>query len=340
MLRFTSLILAGAVAALSASGGAQAQSCFAMQAEMLNLMSRNQGTGGGNARYERAFREQARVIARTERHARSAGCFGGGFFLFRREQSRVCRTLMPKLQEMQANLARLDQMRRRPGNNNDHRMRELQGMMQARGCDLPGGRFLEASPDGLWEDESYYLSRGTYRTLCVRTCDGYYFPISFSTVPGQFEADEQSCRAMCPGAESRLYYHLNPGGGPEDMVSVGGEPYSSLPAAFQYRTSFNESCSCRPEGGYSTVASTPQQRQSPVADLTAPLPRARPAPGEDPETMANRNGGLIPSIAADDGGPATTAAITGGDGPAVRVVGPAYWGAPQHDALVIAPVPN
>jgi hypothetical protein len=24
---------------------------------------------------------------------------------------------------------------------------------------------------------------GTYRTLCVRLCDGFYFPISFSTIP-------------------------------------------------------------------------------------------------------------------------------------------------------------
>ena len=37
---------------------------------------------------------------------------------------------------------------------------------------------------------------GTYRTVCVRTCDGYYFPISYSTVPGRF-ADDQSHASAC-----------------------------------------------------------------------------------------------------------------------------------------------
>ena len=26
---------------------------------------------------------------------------------------------------------------------------------------------------------------GTYRTVCVRSCDGFYFPISFATVPAR-----------------------------------------------------------------------------------------------------------------------------------------------------------
>src|SRR6266540_3435428 len=29
----------------------------------------------------------------------------------------------------------------------------------------------------------------TYRTLCVRTCDGYYFPISYATNRSHFKTD-------------------------------------------------------------------------------------------------------------------------------------------------------
>jgi hypothetical protein len=334
------LIATSAVAGACAIGVAEAQTCYTMQAELINLLGQGQGGFGERGRYERAYREQSNVISRTERRARDAGCFGGGFFLFRREPSRECNTLIPKLREMQDNLARLDQLRRRAGSDNAYRIRELRGMMQARGCDLPGRSIFDRSPsrDWFWEDDSLYSASGTYRTLCVRTCDGYYFPISFSTTRDQLTTDAQTCQAMCPGAESQLYYHPNPGGGPETMVSIIGEPYSSLPAAFQYRTSFNPSCSCRPAGGYS-VATRAAQGVAPAEDAAAPLPRPRPAPGEDPETLANRAGDLTPRTAAATAA-TTDAVVTGEDGKPVRIVGPAYWGAAEHDDVVIAPVPN
>ena len=189
--------------------------------------------------------------------ARNAGCFGGGFFVFRRAVDPSCRTLVPKLRDMQDNLARLDHLRRRGGGRNvADRVRELQGMMNARGCDVPGGDF-DNRPAGnfLYEpDTPYYSGNGTYRTLCVRTCDGYYFPISFSTTSDHFPADARSCEALCPGAEARLFYYPNPGGGPENMISITGEQYSSLPTAFKYRTSIDSACTCRPAGGYLMIA--------------------------------------------------------------------------------------
>ena len=38
----------------------------------------------------------------------------------------------------------------------------------------------------------------TYRTVCVRTCDGYYYPISFSTNASRFREDEMTCRDPAP----------------------------------------------------------------------------------------------------------------------------------------------
>ena len=37
------------------------------------------------------------------------------------------------------------------------------------------------------------LPFATYRTLCVRLCDGYYFPVSFSTLPNHFQRDCGAC---------------------------------------------------------------------------------------------------------------------------------------------------
>ena len=217
-------LVAAALSALTLAG-AEAQTCFTMQAEMMHLQSQGVLSGADRDRYARAYREQANVLAQTEMRARNAGCFGSGFFLFRRAIDPSCRTLVPKLRDMQDNLARLDHLRRRGGRNVADRIQELQGMMGARGCDLPGNDFdNRGAGNFLYEPNTpYYSGNGTYRTLCVRTCDGYYFPISFSTTSEHLPEDAHSCEALCPGAEARLFYYSNPGGGPENMISVTGE---------------------------------------------------------------------------------------------------------------------
>jgi len=85
----------------------------------------------------------------------------------------------------------------------------------------------------------------TYRTMCVRLCDGYYWPISFATDQAHFSRDSQKCTRSC-SAPVALHYYPNPGGEPEDMVSLKGMPYKSLANAFLFRTAYDESCKCRP----------------------------------------------------------------------------------------------
>ena len=89
------------------------------------------------------------------------------------------------------------------------------------------------------------LPFATYRTLCVRLCDGYYFPVSFSTLPNHFQRDSDLCQSQC-AAPAELYYHQNPGGAVEQMVSVGNQqPYTSLKSAWRYRKEFVQGCSCK-----------------------------------------------------------------------------------------------
>ena len=89
---------------------------------------------------------------------------------------------------------------------------------------------------------------GTYRTVCVRTCDGAYFPISFATVPARFPDDEKTCKALCPATEAALYAYRNPGEDMNQAVSINGQPYTALPNAFKFRTEFNPSCACKAPG--------------------------------------------------------------------------------------------
>src|SRR6201987_4307061 len=89
---------------------------------------------------------------------------------------------------------------------------------------------------------------GTYRTVCVRTCDGGYFPVSFATVPARFPDDEKTCKALCPATEAALYAYRNPGEDINQAVSVNGAPYTALPHAFRFRSEFNSACSCQGPG--------------------------------------------------------------------------------------------
>lgn len=85
---------------------------------------------------------------------------------------------------------------------------------------------------------------GGMKTWCVRLCDGFYFPVSYSTTSSSYQQDLAICQHRCPGADVSLYSHpsyLDP----EDMVSaVSGERYTKLPTAFAYRTKVTGNCSC------------------------------------------------------------------------------------------------
>jgi hypothetical protein len=91
----------------------------------------------------------------------------------------------------------------------------------------------------------------------VRTCDGFFFPISFSTVPSKFQDDERTCQQMCPATEVGLYTHRNPGEDVSQAVSLSGTPYKQLANAFRYRQEFNPSCSCKRPGQSWTEALGP-----------------------------------------------------------------------------------
>jgi hypothetical protein len=94
--------------------------------------------------------------------------------------------------------------------------------------------------------ERMRIVANTYRTVCVRLCDGSFFPVSFSTTRDRFSDDADTCASTCTAGGARLFVHRNPGEDAEAMEDLNGNPYRDLPTAFLYKTKYDPSCKCRP----------------------------------------------------------------------------------------------
>jgi hypothetical protein len=86
----------------------------------------------------------------------------------------------------------------------------------------------------------------SYRTFCVRECDGFYYPLSEASTPGSFLADEAKCRASC-SSPAKLFYSAVPGDDAGEMVALTGERYGEIANAFRYRSEYVEGCACKPK---------------------------------------------------------------------------------------------
>jgi hypothetical protein len=94
------------------------------------------------------------------------------------------------------------------------------------------------------DDDERASSGGKFKTVCVRMCDGFYFPISNSTSKKGFYRDQMRCRSAC-GDDARLF-HL-PAGATDigDANDNNGRVYNLLPVAYRYRKALTPGCQCR-----------------------------------------------------------------------------------------------
>ena len=146
------------------------------------------------------------------------------------------------------------------------------------------GAFESGNFDGVdtrGDEFSGYAGYETVRTVCVRKVDGYYWPISYSTLVDYAPNDLGQCQEQCPGMDVDLYYYDNPGQEPEQMINLSGERYSSLPTAFAYRTNYDRANTCKTTTSYGSISLAPQADGSNRAmiaygDMTFPLPMRDP----------------------------------------------------------------
>jgi hypothetical protein len=306
-------------------------------------------------RYQDAAIKQQGELDRVTLQAKRMGCDSSGFFSLFSGQSAQCGPVNNQIQQMRANLDQitisLERLRSGGlGADRDNQRRSVLTALAQNNCGpqyanvVRGpGSFLENlfgnnnSNPGPPPIDSGPQS-GTFRTVCVRSCDGAYFPISFATVPARFPDDEKACKSLCPAAEATLFAHRNPGEDISQAVSINGQNYSSLPNAFKYRTEFNASCACKAAGqtwsdalkGVDDKTAAEQQGDIIVTEESAKK-MARP-PGTKTSTGTTKKGAATTTLGSPPAPatsapaastPATDSAAAANDKP-IRTVGPTF----------------
>ena len=259
------------LAALLPAHAQQSPNCARLETQLqaFDRSAADPARGDQVRRFEDAANNQQAEIDRQQATARRLGCENNNFFVLFSGQPQQCGPLNAKIQQMRANLDRIqsDLERLHAGSGAPERDGQRRAILVALAQNNCGQQYRAAvtsaqpARGGLFEslfgpgtifnpggDGAGWSSGGSYRTICVRTCDGYYYPISFATAPGRFAEDEQACQRSCPAAEVMLFAHRNPGEDVSQAVSTSGQLYSTLPNAFRYRQAFDKSCSCRNPG--------------------------------------------------------------------------------------------
>jgi Protein of unknown function (DUF2865) len=209
-------------------------------------------------RIDTDMREADGRFRRMQTEADGANCYQDMFF-FGRSLRRTphCIDLDGQIQQVKSTLAQLKAQRdaalrsTSPRGRHDDLIAELArnrcGGQYER--EYEAQRSRSASIFSFFSDEDSDSDRytptygaSTYRTLCVRECDGFYFPISTATTESQFRNDEAKCNSQC-AAPAQLFYHRSDQE-VEQMVSLSGKPYKEMPNAFRNQKVYIRGCSC------------------------------------------------------------------------------------------------
>jgi hypothetical protein len=336
----------------------QNQLCTRLEAQLASI---DRGNAGDPARaeqirrYEEASSKQQGELDRMVAQTKRAGCEGSGFFLFNalQTQSQQCVDLNRQISNMRANLDRINvDLQRLRGSDVDRGEQRRSVMValaqnncgpQYRTAARQAGGFFdqlfgrdsgEGEPAPSGDLANPEAQGGSLRTVCVRTCDGFYFPVSYATNASRFAQDEKTCQRMCPAAEVMLFSYPTQGADITQATSINGQPYTALPNALKYRTEFNPSCSCKRPGQSWADALGKDEAVEPgdvvVTEERAKQMQQQPAQKGQAKGKQPAAQPATASTGSTTAPEATPAAPTSAEGPAadskkgIRAVGPTF----------------
>jgi hypothetical protein len=261
------LALAGLAASIVAFSVDVAVAQNAECARLQQAIAARRGSSGAQAAVER----QRAELGRTRAYAGSLGCGNRKFLFFGSEPPPQCGEVTAQISRMEANLAELQA---RAGGGAGELIARYNAECGHAAPSGPNNIFealfggvarLAAPPDQSQTDARFedhgdeprqsgpsgdkgpvQAHSGSY-AVCVRTCDGSFFPVSYSGAGSRADSLEDVCRALCPNADVALY-SFPFGGTVEEAASPTGEPYANLPNAGKFEKTFDPTCSCRRKG--------------------------------------------------------------------------------------------
>lgn len=256
-----------AIAALVAiTGVLGAADAYAQSAECDRLRSAIASASRGGGQNASAAARQRAELSQVSGYAASIGCNNQKFLFFGAEPPPQCGAIKGQIARMQSNLADLEA---RSGGGRDALIARFNSECAAPqqpgnifqalfgGGAKPQGSYDPIDPSTLTPEEQQQnlqksienekkganVSAGSY-AVCVRTCDGSFFPVSYS---GASDRLEDVCRSLCPNADVQLY-SFPFGGTIQQAVSISGDRYLDMPNALKFQQTFDQSCSCRRKG--------------------------------------------------------------------------------------------
>jgi hypothetical protein len=263
------LHLAVAIPVLFAAIGtaeAQSSACAKLIADLDAVERASAAMPGRLAQYEDAIDRQRFELTRTSDYAFAIGCGAEG------EGTQQCRGLQANISRMERNLQRLENDAAQianEGRGNAERTRLVTALRQ-QGCagfangeagtpSLFNGLFgtlpeepvidpaLTAPEAGVGYDDQG--AEQPVRTICVRKCDGFYFPISFEASSPSFVSQQRICAAMCPATEVELFAYSPISQQPDEAISTEtGQLLRAMPNAFRFRKVYDPACQCKRPG--------------------------------------------------------------------------------------------
>jgi len=270
MREFSCRVVATVMAASFSLSAAVAQSanpaCQRLETQLATLNQGNADPARADQirRTEDMVNRQQLEVDRLVAQSRRIGCQSSGFFSIFSNPPPQCGALNRQIDQQRLGLERMRSQLEQLNGGTTERAAQRQALLIALGNSGCGPQYRSAAiagqqggffdrlfggnnNGGIFSSPQEQMG-GTFRTVCVRTCDGFYFPISYSTSSDRFREDEQACQRMCPAAEVALYTYHNPGEEMTQAVSLNGRLYTELPTAFQYRKALDSACSCRRPG--------------------------------------------------------------------------------------------
>jgi len=286
------------------------------------------GAGGGAALadLEQQIAQQDRIYQGTQAAMEDAGCYER-MFIFGRSLKRTpkCLNMNARVEDARRQLARLQQQSKslQRGGGNKRRQAELQQALRRNGCSgAPRGGgglfdFFGGSREPEYQTPIYRSvnPNARYRTVCVRLCDGFYYPIHYSIYGSMVAKDADECQQNC-AAPAELYVYRNPGQEIQQAISLSGSAYMDLPVALKYRKEYVKGCSCK-QSEYNPTEIEAANRKEAAAEsgakgvqanaAAAPAAPAAQGQGETPQLNLDVTGSAKPGQAAPAQQPAAEA---------------------------------